>query len=127
MSDLVALLSILAVIIAVYFGGMWVTKITNERGDEILCGIVKGVPASTKQRWLMLFNTWMPNVVFLIAFLLVIGLGVLQIARGAEEPGVKIVGYMGATLCAGGAVFWFAMGISWFLYYSSVLRETKGD
>jgi len=127
MSDSTALLSILAVIITGYFGCVWVVKITNERGDEILSGVVKGVPASRKQRWLMLFNQWLPSIIFYAAFLLVISLGILEIARGAEQSGVRLLGYMGATLCAGAAVFSLILGTSWFVYYVSVLRQAEAD
>jgi hypothetical protein len=118
------LLSILALMMVFYYGVMWVTKIVNERGDEILYGVVKGVPVSTKNRWTMLVANWFPWVVFLIAFIGVMTVGILEIAQAAEAPRVRFFGYMCVTLCAGGAVFWLALGYVLFRNMVSTLRDT---
>ncbi len=118
------LLSILALTLSMYFGGMWVSKIINDRNDEILSGVVKGIPVSTKYRWLMLFTNWLPYVIFLCAILLVTGTGVLELAREVEEPRVKIVGYMCAVVLVGGAGFWSILGIFVFANMLSALRDT---
>jgi hypothetical protein len=124
MSNSITLLSILAVITAVFLGAIWVSTVINDRGDEILSGVVKGIPVSTKTRWLMLFTQFLTFYLFLVGFLVVTGLGILELARGVEEPGVRIVGYMCASLCASGAVLWILLGTSWFTHHLSVLRQT---
>jgi len=124
MSNLAALLSMLGILIATFFGSYWVNTIINDRGDEILSGIVKGVPVSTKNRWLMLFTQWLPYTAFFIAFLGVVGLGFLEVAREIEHPRAKLVGYMCAMMCAGGAAFWGILGSFLFLNMISTLRET---
>ncbi|NNE20397.1 MAG: hypothetical protein HKN10_18175 [Myxococcales bacterium] len=122
MSDLAALLSILVVVIVTFFGSYWVNKMINERGDEILSGVVSGIPQTAKTRWLMLFTQWLPYTVFFIAFLLVVGVGFLEVAREIEHPRVELVGYMCATLCMGGAAFWSILGFFLFAHMLSVLR-----
>lgn len=118
------LLSILAVMIAVFFGGMWLSRMINERGDEILFGVVNGIPASSKDRWLMLITNWLPYTVFLIVFLLIMALGVLELARGAEEPRVRLVGYICATAAAGAALFWSVLGSFLFANMLSAVRNS---
>ncbi len=56
MSNLTATALILALTMTTYTIAMWISFRTNERGDEILYGVVKGVPISTKDRWLFLFT-----------------------------------------------------------------------
>jgi hypothetical protein len=118
------LLSILAVTMTGYFSCMWVTKMISQRGDDILSGIIKGVPVSTKDRRLMLFTDWLSWVALQIALLVILGLSLLEMARGAEEPSVELIGFMCATLCAFGATFWSILGSVLFANMMSVLRKT---
>jgi hypothetical protein len=125
MWNLIAIALILVVTISVYFIAMWVTKMTNDRGDEILHGVVKGVPASTKDRWLMLFTQWLPYAVFLTAFLLIAAVGNVQIARTVEDPRVQLLGYMCGGFLAMGGLFWLLLGCGFvFLNMVSTLRQT---
>ena len=48
MWNLIAIALILVVTIATYVIAMWVTRMTNDRGDELLHGLVKGMPTSIK-------------------------------------------------------------------------------
>jgi hypothetical protein len=121
------LLSVLAFITAGYFGCMWITRMINDRGDDILTGLLKGVPVRTKDRWLMLYTNWLPYVALQIAFLLILGFGILELAQGAESPKVGLIGYMSATMCAFGATFWLVIGSFVFMSMVSTLRQTKRD
>ena len=123
MSDLAALLSILVTVIVTFFGSYWVNSVINDRGDEILSGVVKGIPVSTRTRWLMLYTQWLPYTAFFIVFLSVIGLGFLEVGREIEHPRIKLVGYMCATMCAGGAAFWGILGSFLFANMFSAIRE----
>jgi len=123
MSNQTALLSILAITIVVFYNSMWVNKVINDRGDEILCGVVKGVSLSAKYRRLLLFTNWLPYTAFLIAILLVTGLGILEIARAVEEPRITLLGQMCALLCVTGAVFWSVLGSFLFTNMLSAIRS----
>ena len=107
-----------------YFSCMWVTKMITGRGDDILSGIIKGVPVSTKDRRLMLFTDWLSWVALQIALLVILAFSLLELARGAEEPRVGLIGYMCAILCAFGATFWLILGSVLFANMMSVLRKT---
>lgn len=72
----------------------------------------------------MLFTNWLPFVVFLIAFLVIAGLGLLELARGAEDERVRLLGYMCAVLPAAAAAFWSIVGVVEFLNLLSALRDT---
>jgi predicted secreted protein len=124
MTPNLTLLSILAVIITLFFGSVWVSKTINDRQDEILTGVVKGVPVSTKYRWIMLFTNWLPFVVFLVAFLFVMALGLLELARGAEDERIRLLGYACAVLPTSGAAFWSILGVIEFSNMLSALRDT---
>jgi len=124
MWNLIAIALVLAVTIATYLIAMWVTKMTNDRGDEILYGLVKGVPTSIKDRWLMLFTQWLPYAVFLVAFLWITAVGNIQIARSVDDPRVQLLGYMCAGFLAMGGLFWLLLGCGFmFLNMVSALRQ----
>jgi hypothetical protein len=123
MSNETALLSILAITIVVFYNSMWVNKVINDRGDEIRCGVVKGVAVPTKYRRLLLFTNWLPYAAFLISVLVVTALGILEIAKAAQEPRITLLGYACATLCATGALFWSVLGSFLFADMVSAIRS----
>jgi len=105
MSDSIALLTILALFMTTYVILMWVVRLTNERGDEIVAGVVKGIPTPRKTRSLMLYTQYLPYCAFGLAFLTIMGLGILEIARGVEAPRVSLIGYMCATMLGASVLF----------------------
>ena len=128
MWNLIAIALVLVVTIAAYVIAMWVTTVTNRRSDEILYGVVDGVPASTKDRWLLLFTQWLPYAVFLIAFLLICAVGNIQIARCVDDPRVQLLGYMCAGFLAMGGFFWLLLGCGFvFPHMFSALRRSVRD
>ncbi len=124
MSDPTLLLSMLALTVFVYFGGMWVSEVINDRNDEIVTGVINGTPISMKYRRLMLFTKWLPYATFLVVFLIVASLGVLELARGADDDRIRIVGYACTMLMLGGAAFWSILGVFVFAHMWSVLRDS---
>jgi len=127
MSNLAVLFSILGTVIVTFFGSYWVNKTINDRGDQILSGVVEGLPVSAKTRWLMLFTQWLPYTAFFIVFLLVVGIGFIEVGHGVEHPRVRLVAYMCATMCVGGATFWGVLGSFLFTNMLSVVREADRE
>jgi hypothetical protein len=122
-----SLLSILVVLIAVFYAAFSGISIMNSRGDEALAGVVKGVPVSLKTRQLLLFTNYMPLCAFIACFSFVVGLGVIELARTMEDPRIQAIGYMGAIMCIAGAVVVGVLGGAWCLHIWSVLRDPKRD
>jgi len=125
MSDSSVLLSILGFLAVGFVSGLWVTRMANDRMDEILSGVVKGVSVPEQQRWLMLTNNWLPYAAFLIVFLTILGLGFYRLAGWAQDPMVQLIGYFSAMMCATASVFWLALGAIWVLHFRSVLRQSR--
>jgi hypothetical protein len=122
-----SLLSILVVLIAVFYAAFSCIPIMNSRGDEALAGVVKGIPVSLKTRQLLLFTNYLPLCAFIASFILVAGLGFIELARTMEDPRIQAIGYMAAIMCIAGAVVVGGLGGAWCLHVWSVLRETKRD
>ncbi len=60
MSDATAVFLMLGSYTMIFLVGMYVTKIANDRMDEILIGVVQGLAVSRKHRSVMLYNQWLP-------------------------------------------------------------------
>lgn len=128
MENEVALPLILALTLTSYVTAMWVTKVTNERGDYILYGLVNGAKASRRDRWIMLVTMWFPYAMFLIAFLIIMALGNLEVARNAHDPRVETFGYMCAVFLGTGAVFWFVLGMLFVLrHLVTAIRNSDAE
>lgn len=105
MPDAIALPTMLALFMAAYAILMWVVRMTNERGDEIVAGVIKGIATPRRTRSLNLYTQYLAYCVFGMAYLVVVSFGLLEMTRGVENDGVKLVGYMCTTLLLSAAVF----------------------
>lgn len=123
MPNHLAITVILTLTLATYVAAMWVTKVTNARGDKILFGVINGVEASPQDRRLMLVTMWLPYAAFLIAFLLVMAIGTVEFATSSQDPRVQTVGFMCALFLGAGGVFWFVLGF--FFVLRRLLRSIR--
>ncbi|MDB4278326.1 hypothetical protein N9917_01850 [Deltaproteobacteria bacterium] len=127
MSNLSAIGMISAISIAALFVQVRADKHIHDRGDDILTGTVRGIPTSQKNRWVMLFQHWMPNVAGQILFGFILAVAYVGIARNVDDGFVQLLAY----LCAIGAgyvvVFWSLLGPWYFFYLASLLRQAEAD
>lgn len=125
MSNEALLLSIMVLVVVTFYSALSVTPVLVDRMDAALSGIVKGLPVSTQTRRLLLITQAVPLCAFISGFLLVVGLGILEMSKGAEGPHVKIVGSMAASLAFIGALAYLGMGGVWWFHVWSALRKTS--
>jgi hypothetical protein len=124
MADDDKLLVVLALTFAVYIGVMWVNVLFNARGDDIRSGVVNGIPLSTADRLLLLYGIWLPYIAFAIGFMVFATVGVLELARGAQAPRVRLVGQMSAMLIASGVAFHLLVGAVHFVSLRKAILRT---
>lgn len=124
MSDSLVLPLILVLTMSGYTILMWVVRMTNKRGDQILTGVVEGVPASQKTRSLILFTQYLPYSAFGAAFVAIIALGIREMAAGAEDARVRLIGYMCSVLFATSAIFIAILVPFLFFHIRSAVRES---
>jgi hypothetical protein len=127
MSNLNDIGLIAAITIAGYFVVLTAERWIHARGDALATGLMSGVPISTKHRWLLLFNNWLPNALGVVLFSLIVALVLIAIAREANDRFVEFVAYLCAIGFGFSSVFWLVLGTSWFVYYLSLVREAKSD
>jgi len=127
MSDLTTILLMLATFgLGTASVPFWLARM-YERSDNIVTGVVDGVPISRKYRWLLLFNDYL-GVSFGLTFVMCIWvIGFLSASEAASDPNVRRVAYFCAGMAGWGAAFNLLLGASWTVHFVSVLRKARED
>ena len=116
-----------AVWVATYFVFVRTDQHIHERGDAIITGTVAGVPMPMKNRWVMLFQHWIPNVAGQIVYCAVTLLVFYGLGRNVEDELARGLAYICAGVSAVAAVFWLILGTFYIFYLVSVIREAELD
>ena len=105
----------------------YLSKLINDLGDQIALGFIGDRPVPTKQRWLMLYNTWVSYALGRVALTVFIALAMVQIADYVDDAGAKGLAYLGALIAGVGAVASLVQGLTTFFNYRSILRQAEAD
>ena len=127
MSELAPIALILALFIAGTFVTYYATRWVHIRSDAITTGIVRGVPISTKERWMKLFHDWLPMAFGISMVNLILAVGFLEIAGRSTDDGAKLIAWLAAAASGFSCVFWLILGISYFANCVSILRQAEAD
>lgn len=123
MSNVNAIGLIFAILI---FGGFvisYTTQIIHSRSDAVTTGIVRGVPISIKERWMILFHDWVPAAFGIAVFGVIMALGQLEIGQQVDDEGIRLLAWLSAGLAGFSSAFWLILGISYFTNCVFILRE----
>jgi hypothetical protein len=125
MSDLTSIVLIAALFIPGFAVLLFADRWTHERGDALAIGVMQGVPLSTKHRWLLLFNNWLALAFGVTLYSLALAVVFAGVARNLTDSLAKSLAYLCAVGFGFSCAFWLILGTSWFIFYVSVLRESK--
>lgn len=100
-------------------------RTANEYGLKICTGVVDGTPVPTVQRWLILYNMWVPYQSGGFMMTIFIGVAQLVMASLVGNENVKLLGYLATIMAFVISLFWALTGIAIFMNYRSVLREAE--
>jgi hypothetical protein len=127
MSDATAMSLLVGIFFVGFFGAYYSTKVANDRMDEILVGIVRGMAVSTKHRKLMLYNQWMPMISVLAGVSVISAFIFLQIGNATSTQGVRYVAYVLTGFASWSGLMYVVLGTSTMLQCFSILREAEAD
>jgi ABC-type enterochelin transport system permease subunit len=97
----------------------------NDRGHEILTGVIAGVPISTRYRRLLLWVTWLPQVAAAVVGEIIFAAFFVVLARQAGDADVRTLAYLCACAAGSGGVFSLVLGIPYAKLLVSASRETE--
>jgi hypothetical protein len=100
--------------------------IAHRRMDEIVTGIVNGVPISKKYRSLLPFYDYLGYVALGMILLITFATGFHEVADVAADPSVGTLANFCAVVCAVIAVGIIVLSTVMFFHMLSVVRQAKG-
>lgn len=127
MSDLAAILLTLGIFGLLILCLVVLFVIAHRRMDEIVTGVVNGVPISAKYRSLLPFYDYMGYVALGLVLLAVFATGFREAARVAVAPGVGALATLCAIACVVVAVSIIVLATVMFLHMMSVVREAEAE
>lgn len=127
MSDLAAILLILATFAIASIATAAFVRRVHSRLDDIVTGMVNGVSVPMRYRWFMLFQDFVGNAFGIALILFIFMSGFLAAADVAGEPSVVNTAYFCAAGAGWGAVAILIFSFSWVVFLTSVLRQAKAD
>jgi ABC-type enterochelin transport system permease subunit len=125
MSDPSILAMIGALFVSFAFLLYYSTAKFNDRGHEILTGVIGGVPISARYRRLLLWVTWLPQVAGAVVGEIIFAAMFVVLARHAAEADVRTLAYLCAGAAGFGALFSLVLGVPYANLLASAVRETE--
>jgi hypothetical protein len=127
MSDFTGLAVISFLFVMGLFCFFYVTRLANDLAAQIVTGVADGNPIPIRQRWLLLYQAWLPHAAGAAGSAIILAAAQVELAEHVGDAEVKRIAYMAAFVGAIGALAWAVNGVSMFLYYRSVLRAAHPD
>lgn len=126
MSDFASYGLILTFLVSGTFVMMYGAKRSNERSDQIVSGLVDGASVSTRHRWIMLYNDFVPNVAIVAMLSFLLAFGMVGIADIAENDHARVLAWMCAVFGGFGFLFNLIVGSVYVAYCASAIRQAEG-
>ena len=127
MTDITIILVTLPIFMFEYFVSVWTLRWSNLRSDVIETGTVQGRPLSREARWVKLFHEWAPLLASQCAFLGVVALGWVSLARELGHPNVRALVYAYAFLSGVASLGFAVFGTQNLVRMISLLRQAEAD
>jgi len=127
MSNLNAILLILALSIPAVFIYLVMDRLVIDRADAVATGIVRGVPVSIEYRRFLLNITWATTVGVLVAFQSIITIGWTLVGKNVNAEEASLYAYLMAFFGFCSVLAWIPGGLIWYVRLRSVLRQAEAD
>jgi hypothetical protein len=127
MSDLTATSLIGSVGLLHIYLYVYLDRVRKERQDQILTGVIQGVPISTPSRWIMLYTSWPTPIGVLLGTQVVMDVVYLNMADSVSTEGLRLLAYVFVLWGSLGALIYLVMAPLWFVHLRSILRQAEAD
>ena len=127
MSSVAAAGMIVALAIANLSFYFFLDKWIQDRVAAILTGVLQGASISTKDRWMLLWTSWISGIAAGIGFCLFNVVWFVVIGRQIDVEEVRLLAYSFSFFSVIGAAGWVFQGAFWYPRLASVLRQAEAD
>jgi predicted permease len=125
MSELAMIALVLGLFLLALAVGAFLCRVMYKRCDDILSGVVNGVPISLTSRWLFFIQDYVGVSSGVTMVGGVMAFGFVAMADAASDSNAQALAYVCAFIGAGYFFFNLLLGAIWMRHFTSVLREAK--
>ena len=105
----------------------YIARITNEMGDSVLTGFVANNPIATTDRWLILYNRFVPSAGGVVSFGVFVALATMTMATHVDDADTKLLAYFLVFLASFVSITWLVHVVYLVLRCRSILRQAEAD
>lgn len=127
MSELATIALILGLFLLALAVGTFLCRVMYKRCDDILSGVVNGVPIPMTSRWLFFIQDYVGVSSGVTIVGGVSAFGFVAMAEAASDSSAQSLAYVCAFIAAGYFFFNLLLGAIWMRHFASVLREAEAD
>jgi hypothetical protein len=126
MSDFAAIATMLAIFLLGAITVSALGRLMYKRSDDLLSGIVNGVPMQLRTRWYFLIHDYLA---LSFGVTVVLGVSTIGFIAASEIVGesARVVAWVCALGSGGFFVFNLMFGINWMMHFVSILRQAEAD
>ena len=125
MSDLATIALILGLFLLALVVGAFLCRVMYKRCDDILSGVVNGVPIPITSRWLFFIQDYVGVSSGVTMVGGVSAFGFVAMAEAASASNARTLAYVCAFIGAGYFFFNLLLGAIWMKHFASVLRKAE--
>jgi hypothetical protein len=127
MSNVATAGMIVALAIANLFLYFFMDERIQDRVEAILTGVLQGTSISTKDRWRLLWTSWISGVAAGTGFCLFNVVWFVVIGQQIDTEEVRLLAYSFSFFSMIGAAGYVFQGAFWYPRLTSVLRQAEAD
>ena len=105
------------------FDDRWI----QNRRDAIVSGIIGGRPASTEERWVLVYTGWTGAVAGAVGTQILLSLAWIILAQSVDQKELKLFAYVTVFFTWIGVLAWLAETFVSYMRFRSLLRESETD
>ncbi|UCD23549.1 MAG: hypothetical protein JSW51_10960 [Gemmatimonadota bacterium] len=99
----------------------------ENRREAIVSGVIRGQPASTQDRWLLVYGGWLSALAGAVGGQLVLSLGWLILGQSIAQREARLFVYVVVFFTWVGVVSLLFQGVMSYTRFRSVLRDAQTD
>lgn len=127
MSEVAVIALVLGLFLLALTTGAFLLRVMYKRCDDVLSGVVNGVPVSLSSRWLFFIQDYVGVSSGVTMIGGVMAFGFFAMADAVSGSGAQALAYVCALLGAGYFFFNLLLGAIWMRHFVLVLRQAESD
>ena len=105
------------------FDDRWI----QNRRDAIVSGVIGGRPASTQDRWTLVYTGWWGALAGTVGVQIGLSLGWIVLGQSIDQKELQLFAYVAVFMTWIGVFNWLYQGVVSYMRFKSLLRQAESD